>query len=46
MGLLTLSIFIEKTHRYGHRIGQMIGVALIGLGLLLFPVGREEGFIP
>jgi len=36
MGLLTLAIFTEKTHRQGHRIGQMIGVALIGLGLLLF----------
>ena len=36
MGLLTLAIFIEKTHRHGHRIGQWIGVALIGLGLLLF----------
>lgn len=33
MGLLTLAIFTEKTHRQGHRIGQMIGVALIGLGL-------------
>lgn len=35
MGLLTLAIFIEKTHQRGPRIGQAIGIALIGLGLLL-----------
>lgn len=35
MGLLTLAIFIEKTHPRGPRIGQAIGIALIGLGLFL-----------
>ena len=35
MGLLTLAIFAEKTLRHGHRIGQAIGVGLIGLGLAL-----------
>lgn len=35
LGLLTLAIFIEKTHQRGPRISQAIGIALIGLGLLL-----------
>ena len=35
MGLLTLAIFFEKIHRYGHRIGQAVGLVLIALGLLL-----------
>ncbi len=36
MGLLTLAIFLEKTHRLGPRIGRLNGLALIGLvGVLL-----------
>lgn len=35
MGLLTLAIFLEKTHRLGQRIGRLNGIVLIGLGLLL-----------
>ena len=35
MGLLTVAIFVEKAYRQGHRVGQLTGVALIVLGLLL-----------
>ncbi|MGE5285121.1 MAG: DUF2182 domain-containing protein [Actinomycetota bacterium] len=35
MGLLTIAIFVEKAYRQGHRVGQLIGVALIALGILL-----------